>query len=371
MLRLTLLAILVFTVPAFADVKVIRAPNDGQVPEVVVDAAGTVHMTYGKGQPGNGFYVQSKDGGKTFNEPARLNREDDTVTCGMERGPKFALGKDGVVHVTWLRFYKKGGGAMYTRSTDGGKTFEPERRLESPQYGLDNATLAADADGNVFVAWTGHPGGNAKDEENPISAPIVFVRSSDNGKTFSKNDYLKSDHPVSSHACGCCRLSASFGADGKLYIALRGGWKNIRDPYLLVGPKDKNDFHCVRISEDNWDFGCPMMGIPFRADEKGRVLAGWMSDFKAYWSISDEGTKNFRSKVATPQSSKRPQEFPLAVANAKGEVLFTWKEGDRVLWATYNSDGTATGKSGTAGQLPNKLKQTAFVGADGKFYIVF
>jgi hypothetical protein len=42
----------------------------------------------------------------------------------MERGPKLALGKDGVIHVVWIRFYKQGGGVWYTRSTDGGNTWQ-------------------------------------------------------------------------------------------------------------------------------------------------------------------------------------------------------------------------------------------------------
>src|SRR5258706_5630446 len=124
MIRHSLLAFLLLPGLALANVKVIRTPHGGQVPDVVVDARGTLHMTYGQGQPGNGYYVQSRDAGKTFTDPVQLNREDDTVTCGHERGPKLALGKDGVIHAVWLGYYKKGGGAKYTRSTDGGKTFE-------------------------------------------------------------------------------------------------------------------------------------------------------------------------------------------------------------------------------------------------------
>jgi hypothetical protein len=81
------------------------------------------------------------------------------------------------------------------------------------------------------------------------------VRSRDNGATFSANELLRSDHPASSRACGCCRLSATVGADGKLYVAFRGGYRNIRDPYLLQGKKAENDFHCLRVSADNWKFG--------------------------------------------------------------------------------------------------------------------
>jgi hypothetical protein len=103
-----------------AEIKIVRVPDGGQVPVIVVDAKGVLHLTYGRGAPGNAYYVQSHDGGRSFTAPVQLNRRPDTVTTGMERGPKLALGKDGVVHVIWLGYYKKGGGVWYTRSMDGG-----------------------------------------------------------------------------------------------------------------------------------------------------------------------------------------------------------------------------------------------------------
>jgi hypothetical protein len=248
--------------PSHAEVKTVHPPPGGEVPEAVVDAQGVWHLTYGRGgegnaygRAGNAYYVQSRDNGRTFTAPVRINRQADTVTVGMERGPKLALGKEGVIHVLWHGYYQKGGGVWYSRSTDGGQTFTAERNLVKPAYGTDNATIAADATGNVFALWTGAFPGVKPDPNSPTASPIVLVRSSDNGQTFSENQLLHSDHPASGRACGCCRLNAAVGADGKLYLAFRGGYQNIRDPYLLVGRKTDNDFHCVRVSEDDWHFG--------------------------------------------------------------------------------------------------------------------
>jgi hypothetical protein len=165
-----------------------------------------------------------------------------------------ALGKGGIVHVLWHGYYKKGGGVWYTRSTDGGQTFASERDLVSPDYGTDNAAIAADAAGNVFALWTGGFPGVKPDPDSPVASPIVLVRSGDSGVTFSANELLRSDHPASGRACGCCRLNAAVG-DGNLYVAFRGGYQNVRDPYLLKGKKTENNFHCIRVSEDNWKFG--------------------------------------------------------------------------------------------------------------------
>jgi hypothetical protein len=254
--RLALLHAFFLLAPAClcAEVKAIRVPRGGEVPEVVLEAKGVLHVTYGRGAPGNGYYVQSKDLGKTFTAPVQLNQRADTVTTGMERGPKLALGKDGVLHVVWLCYYKKGGGVWYTRSTDGGKTFEAERNLTEVKPAWDNARVAANQDGDVFVFWTGQwPDVPNEYPKSPTASPISMTRSPDNGKTFAKSELVRHDYP--GRACGCCRLEAQVGTDGSLYIGFRGGFENIRDPHLLKGQKTENKFKVTRISEDKWDFG--------------------------------------------------------------------------------------------------------------------
>src|SRR5439155_11728884 len=99
---LFVLTVLVTPAVAHAEVRTIRTPNDGQVPDVALDARGTLHLTYGIRLGGDAFYVQSADGGKTFTKPVRLNQRGGTVTAGMERGPRVAIGKDGTIHVVWL-----------------------------------------------------------------------------------------------------------------------------------------------------------------------------------------------------------------------------------------------------------------------------
>jgi len=237
-----------------AEVKTIRLPRGAEVPDVAVDARRILHVAYGRGAPGNGFYIQSADLGKTFTRTVQLNRRDNTVTTGGERGPKLALGKDGVIHVVWLGYYKNGGGVWYTRSTNGGKTFETERHLTDVKPAWDNATVTADQEGNVFVFWTGQwPGLPNEDPQSPVASPIIMTRSTDSGKTFAKSELVKHDYP--GRACGCCRLEARIGPGEKVYVAFRGGFQNIRDPWLLKGKKTENDFKVTRISADNWEAG--------------------------------------------------------------------------------------------------------------------
>lgn len=355
------------TSPSLADVRLVRLPKGGQVPDIALDAKGVLHVTYGDGLPGDGYYIRSTDGGLNFSAPVKLNSHAKMVTTGMERGPKIALGQDGAIHVVYLGFYKKGGAAWYTRSTDGGKTFEPERQLNQPDYGLDNATIAADHKGNVVVLWTGGFPGTKEDKASPTASPIVLTRSSDNGKTFSKNELLKSDHPASSRACGCCRLEARMAGD-QLYVAFRGGYKNYRDPYLLTGPKTENKFTCVCVSEDKWESGCPMQGIPFEVSGKGDVMVSWMSADRAYFAKKD-GPGQFE-KISAPRGNGA-QSYPMSLKNAEGETLLFWREGNAIRHATYDGKGQAAGDQGQLKNLPGQHRPTGFVDGKGVFVIVY
>ena len=359
---------LFFTNFAGADVKILGAPHGGEVPDVVLDGQGVLHMTYGSGLPGDGFYVRSADLGKSFSKPVKLNRQANTVTTGMERGPKIALGKDGTIHVVWLGYYKTGGGAWHARSIDGGITFDPEQNLAAPKYGVDNAAVAADDQGQVIVAWTGGFPGVKEDSESPTASPIILSRSTDQGKTFGKNYLLKSDHPASAKACGCCRLEARFGKDDQLFIAFRGGYKNLRDPYLVKGPVADNDFQCLKISPDEWDSGCPMQGIPFQLDSQGKVLVSWMCRDRAYWSFSEDGGKTFSKKIAAP-ASRQAQELPMALANSKGEVCLIWKQGQEAHWAIHDRGGKLRSTQAVKG-AKTRNRPTAFVDAADNFWIV-
>jgi hypothetical protein len=114
-----------------------------------------------------------------------------------------------------------------------------------------------------------------------------------------------------------------------------------------------------------------MQGVPFRVDGGGRVLISWMSRNKAYWSRSDETANCFAPRIPTPDGGKEEAAFPMAVANAAGQVLLLWMHGSTLQWALYRQDGSFAGQQGRAGELPGGHKPTAFAGPDGHFYIVY
>ncbi len=361
MIRLLFACILAaVAVAAHPSIITIHTPNQGRVPEVALDKKGVLHLVYGKEQ--DGYYVQSRDSGKTFSAPVQVNQRAGTITVGAERGVKIAIGKDGVIHAVWLGHYQKGGGIWYTRSTDGGKTFAPERNVQDTNVGSDSPAIVADASGHVLVFWL--DARLPKDAENPVTEAIILARSTDNGATFARNEIVKYD--FAGRACACCRLEARLSGDN-VYIAFRTGFHNLRDFYLLTGRKTENNFQAVRVSEDNWKLeGCPMSGADFRVENNGQVTLSWMSQGKVYWSKTTP--TGFAPRVPAPDG-EGAANHPLIVTNRK-DVWLLWKQSGKLHWARYTMGGKFTGEQGIVVALPSKDKATAFVGADEKIYVV-
>src|SRR5262245_57602313 len=105
-------------------INVVRTPDHGIQPQAVVDAAGTLHLIYFKGEPGKGdlFYVHRKRGKHGFSGPIRVNSDaSSAIATGTIRGGQIAIGKNQRVHVAWND--SKGKGMFYARLKEDGSAF--------------------------------------------------------------------------------------------------------------------------------------------------------------------------------------------------------------------------------------------------------
>lgn len=329
-------------------VRVIRVPEPGVAPSVAVTADGVVHLVYGGG--GKVFYARSTDGGRSFPDPVQVNTTS-RPGVGGERGPKIALGRGGSLHVIWMA--PRGQGVFYTRA-DRDARFAPERNLlDLPHADADGADIAADGRGRVYVVWLDSR--LPKDPQSPVSTPVFLIRSEDDGRTFGANTPVKSDYP--GRACACCMLDATTDAAGGLLVGFRGGYQNIRDVFLVRGGR------AARISDDGWKFeGCPMSG-PFVQASDGKALVAWMSQGQVYYA------REGGPRVAPRAERDKARNYPLALRNTRGEVLFAWVEAQKLRWETYSAEGALAG-SGNQDHARHS-RPTAFVSADGGFTIVF
>jgi hypothetical protein len=204
-----------------------------------VDAGGTLHLIYFKGEAGAGdvFYVRRRAGEERFSDPIRVNsRPGSAIAVGTIRGGQLALGKGGRVHVAWNGSGKdeQARGMLYARLNDAGTAFEKQRDLMRDTDVLDGGgSVAADGAGNVTVVWHARKKGGEPGEEH---RRVWVARSADEGKTFAKEVPAWRE---ATGACACCGLRAFADREGSVYVLYRSANARVnRDVYLLVS-KDK------------------------------------------------------------------------------------------------------------------------------------
>jgi len=339
----------------------VAVPAGGISPDLAV-GADRLHIVYGR--KGNVYYASSADGGRTFSEPVRVAGGKSSATVGHERGPRIALGKDGTIHVVWLG--SQGVEVFYARSTDGGQHFSEPRNLAAEARGADGASVAADDTGKVYVVWLG--GGEGPD--SPASSLLQLAYSSDNGSTFASAQTVRSNFPGG--ACACCALKAVMAPDHRLLVGFRGAYRSIRDMYLLEATSGGDPFQAVRISDDGWRLdACPMAGPFLQATTSSKqILAAWMSQGEVYYAASSDAGKSFSRRVGPAEARRRPRTLPMILANAQGERLFAWVEGQSVHWERISREGRVL-QSGENGRLPSDSKFAAYVDRDDSFALVY
>ncbi|MCX6927557.1 MAG: sialidase family protein [Verrucomicrobia bacterium] len=353
-------------------VNVVQAPAQCLVPDVFMDAKGLLHMVYGLAH--DAYYVYSADNGATFSAPVKVNSTGMVETKMGERGPKLAVGSEGCIHVVWVDEWAPGVRTFvrYSRSLDGGKSFEPLKTV-SATSGVDGVTLTADAKGNVLAFW--HVMVDPKPEVKAATW-LHTACSTDNGASFGPTEKVRLNN-LSGLACSMCMMRARIGPDGYVYLAFRSAEASIRDFYVLKGRPAENRFTALRVNQDNWEIDyCPMCGPELTFTPSGKSLCAFMTRKRVYWAVGEAETSGYRLHVATP-SSEEEEIYPSAIANRKGAVLFVWQVGRMavegtatVKWALYDEDGIPTGKAGILGKSFAGTKATAFVGKDDNFYIV-
>jgi hypothetical protein len=360
-------------------VTLMRVPGGGIQPQVALDAAGTVHMIYYKGDPGHGdlYYVRSRNGDATFSAPLRVNTTPETaVAAGNIRGAHIAIGRNGRVHVAWNGSHSLIPGApygkepmLYARLNDAGTAFEPQRNLIQVAYGLDGGgSVAADATGNVYVVWHAPAPGT----EGEGNRRVWMARSTDDGATFERERPVW-DHPTG--ACGCCGLKAFADRSGALYVLYRSATEVVhRDIYLLISRDRGRTFEGTDISK--WNVGSCVMSSESFAETSLGVLAAWETEKQAYYGRVDPASGRMSPPVGAPGTGVN-RKFPTVAGNAEGETLFAWTEGmgwrkgGSLAWQIYDKSGKPTAEQGKVDGVPVWSLVAAFSRRDGGFTVVY
>lgn len=368
--------------PEPAVVSLVRVPKGGIQPQAVADSAGVVHLLYFAGNPKHGdlFYAKSRDYGATWSSPLRVNSKPGAaIALGTIRGGQLALGKNGRVHVAWNgssvtedegpmnpEAGRRGAPMLYSRLNDAGAAFEPERNLMTRTLGLDGGgAIAADASGNVYVAWHGKAPGAAAGE---AGRQVWVAVSHDAGKTFAP-EHAAWNQPTG--ACGCCGMAIFADTKGTVRALYRSATQNVhRDIYLLTSTDHGASFQGRKLHE--WEINaCPMSSMDF-AEARGQIAGAWETNGQVYF---ENLTAPSAGPVSAPGEGKG-RKHPRIAMGPNGDTLMIWTEGTgwqrggSLAWQLYDANGKAIGDKGLQASVP-AWSFGAVIAKPGGFLVIY
>ncbi|MBW7995095.1 MAG: hypothetical protein FVQ81_00705 [Candidatus Glassbacteria bacterium] len=352
----TMLIVFTSNPAAAGEVRVVQLPGSGIVPDAVVDNSGTVHVAYVDST--DLYYVKSTDGGSSFSAPVRVNSEPGTVLGGRYRGPDLDLGADGRLHVIWYNLgYQQGlppeeWGVTYAQIDKSTGEVSGERNLN--RRPSDNYSLAAHSTGAVAVIWT--------------AGGMYLQSSDDNGDTFSEPVRVL---PESVDPCECCATRTLFTSAGGLYVGYREKADNVRDMYLLSWPDalsgGKPDFRRKLLAVETWKIDlCPMTGSYLIPAPGGGVLAAWETRSKNRFASLDGPGREFKLQ---PSLVTEKGNYPVVLANDRGQLLVAWKWRNVLHWKLYDSPDDSDPESGSSEARTGDRPGGAVL-ADGDFLLI-
>lgn len=360
-----------------AEVRLERVPDGGIQPQAAVGKQGTVHLVYYKGNERNGnlFYTHRKPGMQKWETPIRVNsQEGSAIAVGSIRGAHLALGKDGRPHVAWMgsgtaRPEPPTGGhpMLYTRLNDAKDGFEPQRNLIQSVGGLDGGgSIAANANGNVWVAWHGR---RPESPEGEIGRAVYFRQSLDEGETFGPEQRAVAE-PTG--ACGCCGMRAFADLQGRPWFLYRTANDESRD-MALISPKAFGKGHKVNVL-NRWPIhSCPMSSA-YMVQINRMLLAATERDNEVLLQFYD--TENNGVVRTIQPSGQGARKHPVIAVNPQGEILLAWLEDSgwnkagTFSWQVFNHKGQAIASVQHGEKLPTWSLITAFAEKNGSFVLL-
>jgi len=363
--------------PFAPTVATLRVPEDGIQPQVI-EKDGVVHLLYFTGDAAGGdlHYVRSRDYGRTFSKPIRVNSQPGSaMATGNIRGGQLALGANGQVHVAWIgsgsaqpRGASNSAPVLYTRLNSARTEFAPERSLGQSSWGADGGTVAADSNNNVYVFWHAQPpGGKGEDTRR-----LWMAKSSDGGVNFAGETAI---NDVSTGVCGCCGSRALASADGSLYVLFRSASQMVNRDIWLLSSRDRGaSFHGTDVS--HWNVGVCVMSSAALLPVRDGILAAWESEKQVYFGRVPSGSGTVQASTGAPGTGNN-RKYPVLATNGRGETLFAWTEymawnkGGSVAWQAYGRDLKPQGSPGNGDGVPKWSLVAAFARPDNSFVVVY
>jgi len=361
------------------------ARSTGSAPPVTLAIAGRTNATpsiaamnqhvavaWGATLPTGGtdvYAAVSRDGGRTFRSPVRVNDVDGNASLGLEQPPRISIvahpGHDPSIVVVWTAKSKDGTRLLVARSDDGGAFTHAVPVVASEAVGNRGwLSTTVDRNGRVIALWLDHrdmaPTAGAMSHEGHAHADPATPKPDGAARAQLSKVYAGAiDAPVAQAitggVCYCCKTALTTGPDGSIYAAWRHVYPgNIRDIAFAVSRDGARTFSAPsRVSDDHWMLdGCPENGPALAVSADGMVHALWptlvagpATDEEPALALFHAATRDGRTfspreRVATEGTPRHPQ-----LSWTPAGLVAAWDEetgngSRRVVLARFKSGGS-------------------------------
>ncbi|SPP63740.1 sialidase family protein [Nitrospira lenta] len=299
-------------------------------PSVRIDGQGQISLAWVEEEKDTRtvLYSRIEKAGDSLGDVVRVNGPGE-VPYNRQEAPALALSGDDLL-ITWAVTHPKmtadkpfSNDLRLSRSTDGGRTFQPSVLVNDDQQVIGHSfdSIHVAPDGVVHMAWI--DGREGKKESGTFA-----TRSSDQGRTVEKN--LKVDE----NTCVCCRTSMTSSPDGTLYVA----WRKIlpgdlRETVVARSTDGGQTFAApVIVGHDRWVFpGCPHRPASVGTDRLGRLYVVWYTEGSdetpsVYLAYSDDKGETFSPKQKLNLSKGTFPDHPQMAVDPEGRLIIVWEE---------------------------------------------
>lgn len=251
----------------FADNKNEITIANGQMPNIVKDKTGTLHLVYGTGD--SIMYTSSTDKGNSFTQPSLVATVPRLFSFAM-RGPQIAVNEKGVMITAC-----SSNGNIFSYYRENG-TWKQGARVNDADTVAKEGLMALSADNeNAFAVWLDIRNNGGKGQR------LFGAVSSDGGRTWSKNRlvYASPDKSV----CECCKPSAIMQGNN-VTVMFRNWLNGNRDLYLIQSNDGGASFgEAKKLGTGSWKLnGCPMDGGGLAINNDGAIQTIWRRESKIY-----------------------------------------------------------------------------------------
>ena len=243
-------------------------------PKLTTAPDGRIVLTFSEkeGTMAHYYVAVSDNAGRTFTTPRSIGLAEFGAAI-LQRQPYVVLDKNNIMHVAVEQSIGNNERALHHRSSsDMGASWSMPVRIsaEPPARPQDFATIAVDDEGAIYISYI-----SVLSDASDEYTHIFLVRSTDGGKTWSRERRV--DAFAVGGCCECCIQNIIVDAKGDVVIAFRSNIMNRRDIHIVRSSDGGQTFTAPQlIQSEPWFIdGCPGTGPSVRSDSTGTLHITW------------------------------------------------------------------------------------------------